>query len=144
MLNKFIVLTLMTGLLSTAYANEGRFTFLQENELSPFMGTLFNPEATARILAQTEFLKEEYDLKMAYELSAQDWAHKLELEQMQITLDTQERKYESIIDLKSKEIEQLNKIINKKPGPNAIAWGIVGGFIIGAASTVAIAQATNK
>jgi len=144
MLNKIIILSLMTGFLSTASADGGKFTFAQEGELAPFTGTLFDPEATAKILAQNEFLKEEYDLRVAYELSAQDWAHKLELDQLQITLDTEKKKCESTIELKDKEIEQLNKVIDKKPGSNALAWGIVVGLVAGAASTTAITQAMDK
>ena len=91
-----------------------------------------------------KFLKEEYDLKLAYELSTQAWAHKLELDQMQITLDTEKKKCESTIELKDKEIEQLNKVIAKKPGSNALIWGVVVGLVAGAASTTIITHAIDK
>ena len=144
MLNKFIILSLVAGFLNIAHAGSGKFTFVQEEEPSPFTGTLFDPAATARILANNKFLKASYDLRLAYELSSQEWAFELELEQLEITLDTEKKKSEATINLKNKEIEQLNKIIEKKPGPNSMVWGIVGGFVAGAASTVAIVQAVNK
>ena len=129
---------------NTASAGEGKFTFVQEDEPSPFVGTLFDPEATARLLANNKFLKEEYDLKLGFELSKQEREFNLKLDQLQITLDTQKERYETTLELKNTEIEQLNKIIAKKPGSNAMIWGIVGGFIAGAASTVAIVHAVNK
>jgi len=144
MLNKFIILSLVTGFLNTAHAGAGKFTFVQEAAPSPFTGTLFDPAATARILANNKFLKASYDLKLAYELSSQEWAFQLEMEQLEITLDTEKRKSEATITLKNKEIEQLNKIIEKKPGQKSMTWGIVGGFVAGVASTVAIVQAVNK
>ena len=49
-----------------------------------------------------------------------------------------------MISIKDKEIEGLNKIIAKKPGTNALVWGIVGGFVAGAAATVGIVHAVNK
>lgn len=127
-----------------ASAGEGKFTFVQEDEPSPFVGTLFDPEATARLLANNKFLKEEYDLKLGFELSKQERESNLKLDQLQITLDTQKERYETTLELKNTEIEQLNKIIAKKPGSNAMIWGIVGGFVAGAASTVAIVHAVNK
>jgi hypothetical protein len=144
MLNKMIFLALFMVFTNTATAGEGKFTFIQENEPSPFVGTLFDPEATARLLANNKFLKEEYDLKLGFELSKQEREFNLKLEQLQITLDTQKEKYEATLELKNTEIEQLNKIIAKKPGSNAMIWGIVGGFVAGAASTVAIVHAVNK
>ena len=144
MLNKFIILSLLTGFLSTASADDGKFTFVQIEQPSPFAGTLFDPAATARMLAQNKFLRDEYSLKLAYELTTQEWAYKLELDQMQITLDIEKSKYESTLSLKDKEIEQLNKIIDKKPGSNAVAWGIVGGLIAGAGAAAAITKAASK
>jgi len=144
MLNKIIFLALFSAFAGTALASDGKFTFTQENEPSPFTGTLFDPEATARLLANNKFLKEEYDLKLGFELSKQEREFNLKLEQLQITLDTQKEKYETTLELKNTEIEQLNKIIAKKPGSNAMIWGIIGGFVAGAASTVAIVHAVNK
>jgi hypothetical protein len=144
MLNKIIFLVLFATSVNTASAGEGKFTFVQEDEPSPFVGTLFDPEATARLLANNKFLKEEYDLKLGFELSKQEREFNLKLDQLQITLDTQKERYETTLELKNTEIEQLNKIIAKKPGSNAMIWGIIGGFVAGAASTVAIVHAVNK
>ena len=49
-----------------------------------------------------------------------------------------------MIVIKDREIEGLNKIIAKKPGSNALMWGILGGFVAGAAATVGIVYAVNK
>ena len=144
MLNRFVILSLVLGFSNIAHAGGGKFTFTQEGAPAPFTGTLLDPEATAKILAQSKFLRDEYNLKLAYELSAQEWVYKLELDQMQITLDTEKSRYESTLILKDTEIEQLNKIIAKKPGQKSVTWGIVGGFAAGVASTVAIVQAANK
>lgn len=129
---------------ATASASEGKFTFLQEKQCAPFSGTLFDPTATAKILAQKKFFEEEYDLKLAYQMSILQAKHDLEIEQFKISLDIQEKKCNNIISIKDKEIQGLNKIIAKKPGTNALVWGIVGGFVVGVAATVGIVQAANK
>jgi len=63
MWNKFIKIFLILILSSaTAYGADGKFTFVQEGNQVPFTGTLFSPDATAKILTDYEFLKEDYDL----------------------------------------------------------------------------------
>ena len=129
---------------SGASASDGKFTFVQEDEPSPFVGTLFDPEATARIMANHKFLKEEYQLTLGFELEKQEKGFNLKYEQLQITLDTTIKKYDTILAIKDTEIEQLNKIIAKKPGKNALIWGIAGGFAVGVAATIGITYAVNK
>ena len=130
--------------LNTAEASEGQFSFIQESESAPFTGTLFDPDATARLLANHRVLKKEYDLKLAYELERQEGKYLLDLEQIKISLDTQREYYETTLNTKNTEIEQLNKIIKKKPGTNALLWGIAGGFAVGVAATIGITYAVNK
>jgi len=142
MWNKIILLTALST--SGAFAADGKFTFVQEDEPSPFVGTLFDPEATARIMANHKFLKEEYQLTLGFELEKQEKEFNLKYEQLQITLDTTIKKYDTILAIKDTEIEQLNKIIAKKPGKNALIWGIAGGFAVGVAATIGITYAVNK
>lgn len=129
---------------SHSYASDGKFTFIQENEPAPFTGTLFDPAATARLLANNKFLKEEYDLKLGFELNKQKAQYGLRIDQLNITIDTERERYETTLNLKNTEIEQLNKIIAKKPGKNALLWGIIGGFVVGAGATVGLSYAVNK
>jgi len=138
----FLVASLMVTF--PAMASEGQFIFVQEGQPVPFTGTLFDPSATARLLANHKFLKEEYDLKLGFELQKQENKFNLELEQVEISLQTQNDYYQSILKTKNTEIEQLNKIIKKKPGTNALLWGIAGGFAAGVAATIGITYAVNK
>lgn len=127
-----------------SYASDGKFTFVQEEQPAPFRGTLFDPEATARLLANHKFLKEEYDLKLGFELEKQEAKYELKIDQLNITIDTERERFETTLNLKNTEIEQLNKIIAKKPGKNALMWGIIGGFALGVGTTVGITYAVNQ
>jgi hypothetical protein len=142
MWNKIAILLILIS--PPAQASEGKFTFLQQAQCAPFSGTLFDPTATAKLIAQNKFLKEEFDLQLAYQVSVLEAQHALDIEQYKISLDIQERKCNNIISIKDKEIEGLNKIIAKKPGANALMWGIIGGFVAGAAATVGIVYAVNR
>ena len=132
------------GFLNTAQASDGKFTFIQAGEPAPFTGTLFDPEATARLLANNKFLKEEYDLKLGFELEKQKAQYELKIDQLNITIDTERERFETTLNIKNTEIEQLNKIIAKKPGKNALMWGIIGGFVVGVGATVGLSYAVNK
>jgi hypothetical protein len=143
MWNKVIFLFLLLAA-THASANDGSFTFIQEGNVAPFSGTLFDPTATARLLANHKFLKEEYQLKLGFELQKQQKKFDLELEQVNITLTTEREGFQQTLEVKNKEIEQLNKIIKKKPGTNALIWGIAGGFAVGVLATVGITYAVNK
>lgn len=138
----FIALFLLFS--SQSYASDGKFTFIQESEPAPFTGTLFDPEATARLLANNKFLKEEYDLKLGFELDKQRAQYELKIDQLNITIDTERERFETTLNLKNTEIGQLNKIIAKKPGKNALMWGVIGGFVVGVGATVGLTYAVNK
>jgi hypothetical protein len=148
MLSRVFLLFFVLLSCKNAIASDGKFTFIQQGNQAPFTGTLFDPTATAKMLANRKFLQEEYELKLGFELQKQQKQFDLDLSQIQITLDTtldtEREGFQKTIEVKSKEIEQLNKIIAKKPGTNALVWGIVGGFVAGVATTVGITYAVNQ
>ena len=143
MWNKVLLLVTVC-FLNTAQASEGQFAFVQKGAPSPFTGTLFDPSATARLVANHKFIKEEYSLKLGFELEKQKSKFELDIDQLNISLHTQQEYYDAILKTKNTEIEQLNKIIKKKPGTNALLWGIAGGFAVGIAATIGITYAVNK
>lgn len=144
MLSRVLLFLFAVLCCSDSLASEGKFTFIQEGNKAPFTGTLFDPTATAKIMADHKFLKKEYELKLGFELQKQQKQFDLDLSQIKITLDTEREGFQKTIEVKNKEIEQLNKIIEKKPGSNALVWGIVGGFVAGVATTVGITYAVNQ
>jgi len=127
-----------------AAASDGKFSFIQQGRQAPFTGTLFDPTATAKIMANGKFLKEEYELKLGFELQKRQKQFDLDIAQINITLTTERESFQKTLEVKNKEIGQLNKIIAKKPGTNALVWGIVGGFAAGVVTTVGITYAVNK
>jgi len=144
MLNRLFLFLFMLICCDNAVASEGKFTFIQQGKQAPFTGTLFDPTATAKIMANRKFLKEEYELKLGFEMQKQQKQFDLDISQLKITLDTEREGFQETLEVKNKEIEQLNRIIAKKPGTNALLWGVIGGFAVGVATTVGITYAVNK
>ena len=144
MLSRIYLLAFILICCENAEASDGKFAFIQQGRQAPFTGTLFDPTATAKIMANRKFLKEEYELKLGFELQKQQKQFDLDLAQLNITLDTEREGFQKTLEVKNKEIEQLNIIIAKKPGTNALLWGVIGGFAVGVATTVGITYAVNK
>ncbi len=144
MLSRIYLLVFILVCCENAEASEGKFTFIQQGRQAPFTGTLFDPTATAKIMANRKFLKEEYELKLGFELQKRQKQFDLDLTQLNITLNTEREGFQKTLEVKNKEIEQLNRIIAKKPGTNALLWGIIGGFAVGVGTTVGITYAVNK
>ena len=69
---------------NAAIADEGRFTFLGLNQCAPFEGILFDPAATANVLAEVQTAKEECQIRLTYELGKQATEYELELQNLRI------------------------------------------------------------
>ncbi len=144
MLSRIYLLVFILICCENAEASDGKFTFIQQGRQAPFTGTLFDPTATAKIMANRKFLKEEYELKLGFELQKRQKQFDLDIAQLNITLNTEREGFQKTLEVKNKEIEQLNRIIAKKPGTNALLWGVIGGFAVGVGTTVGITYAVNK
>lgn len=144
MLNNFIK-TLLIFILFTsgAYAADGQFTFVQEGNTVPFTGTLFDPEATAKILTDHEFLREDYDLELAYRIAIQKEEYDFETEQLNITIRFQKEHYEASLAIYDGQVDELRKIIAKKPSKISSSLIIGGGFVIGVLTSIAIVYAVD-
>ena len=74
---------------SAAFAQEpGQFTFLGQDQCAPFEGVLFDPAATATILAEHTAVQSQCDIKMKYALDTQATEHALELQNLRIRHDS--------------------------------------------------------
>jgi len=132
-LAKIIVFYLFFCLPSLASASP-QFTFLGKNQPAPFEGALFNPEATAEILAKSQLVKEEYELKLGYELEKQELNFTLEADTLSLRVSSLEEELKVITETKDKEIDALHKLI-KSHSPSNNIWWAIGGAAVGVATT---------
>ena len=104
----------------------GRFSTLATNEPAPFEGVLFDPLATAHILAQAELFRVECDLEIEYRLDMQSTEFDLERKELNLRLDSLTSEYTLLITQKDLEIEQLQKTIKNQSPKNNWAWAAAG------------------
>ena len=114
-----------------------QFTLLGKNQAAPFKGALFNPEAIAEVLAKSQFTKEEYELKLGYEIEKQGLEHTLTVDTLNLRLSSISEEYSIVITAKDKEINDLHKLI-KNHSPATNIWWTLGGAAIGIVTTAFI------
>jgi len=114
-----------------------QFTLLGENQPAPFKGALFNPEAIAEVLAKSQLVKEEYELKLGYELEKQELNFTLEIDTLNLHIASLKEEHKVIVGAKDKEIDDLHKLI-KNHSPATNVWWALGGTAVGVATTAFI------
>jgi len=119
---------------SSAQANEGRFTLVPQGGKVSFEATCFDDVATAKLLTWKELLMEEMREKCSFEKQKIILEKDLDLENLQITLDETNFRYQVEISTRDEEIEKLRDIIkrsNKANIPVIITVSTAVGFGIG-------------
>ncbi len=113
----------------TNTSTAGRFTILKKGNIATFDGVLFDPNATAVILTDKEHSKKEYELKLKYFLDKQKEDDKLEISNLNISLNYQKKTCNEVMEQKNKELEGIRDIALKS-SDNTL-WYIGGGVVAG-------------
>ena len=122
---------------------EPQFTRLEEGESAPFAGTLFNPTATAQLIADREFRLTDCDLRVNYEINLLTARRDLEYNLLQVRYDSLEERSTALSNLRDQEIADLQEMVRKHPNRNS-HWFFAGGFIAGAVTSIAIFFAARE
>lgn len=120
-----------------------KITDIQEGQSAPFTGTLLNPAAAAQIIAEKENMESECKLRYDYIKSREQAKCDLLINNLNISLDITQKKYESIINIKDDEIKRLNEIALENSGDYS-HWWAAGGFIVGALVSIGIFYAAAQ
>ena len=133
MLNKILFLVCLIWP-ATASAGGGKFTLVPQDGIVPFEATCFDTQATAKLLTWKEYLEQELNQKCLYEKRSMSLDYKLVIENIEITLNETEARYQIEIETRDRELEELRNIIkkNKKLNiPVVIATTAAIGFGVG-------------
>ena len=117
----------------------GKFTFLGENQCTPFEGVLFDPTATATILAQAQTADDNCKLVLQYELDKQKVEHELQLQNLTIRHDALLAEYDMRVQSLEREADALANALKKQSKTNPALW-----VAIGVASGMAISYGAYK
>ena len=130
------ILFFVTGIsrAQTNTSTTGKFTNLLKGDVVPYDGTLFDPVAIAKILADKKFSKKSCDIRIEYEKAITQVKCDKDTALLGSELAIENKKYNSIVDAQQEEIESLRKLA--KGGGNTF-WATIG-FALGSITSVAI------
>lgn len=136
MLNKIVARILSISLVfcTPAFAQEdeepAKYTHLAQGELAPFAGTLFNPAATAELIAAHQYSMSDCDLRVEFETAKVRTDMQLQLDSLQISYDALSERHNLLMDIKNSEIETYREMALEQPNRNN-QWWLAGGIIAG-------------
>jgi hypothetical protein len=146
MKNRFIsqILTITMLSASPAFAQDApRYTHLEEAEAAPFAGTLFNPSATAQLLADNQYSFEECDLRVEYEIARTTATMQFQIDSLQISYDSLDERHNLLMDIKNNEIDTYRELALQQPNKNN-NWWLAGGVIVGIGLTLGTLNAASE
>ena len=145
---KYLILIVSMLLLCSPYEAhaEEQMAVLVEGEEAPFDGTLFNTEASARILSELKFSKQECDIKVTKAVELQAAQYDLKIDRLQASYDSLQFKHTELMKIKDNQISFFEKEF-LKPRISGNAWfaiGVGSGVLLTVASGYALNQASSQ
>ena len=129
-----------TSLAQTTTSTSGKFALVEKGEQAPFKGTLFDPVATAKIIADKKHQQEKCKVELDYEKAMLKAGCDRDTKYLKYELEIERNKHKLIYNAQQEEIESLRKLAK---GSNNTLWVAVG-FVVGAASSIAIFYAATE
>lgn len=138
------VISFTMVLAPVAYADETpQYTHMEEGQAAPFAGTLFNPTATATLIAESQFRMSDCDLRVEFEIGKVEARYRLELDVLQASYDSLDERHNLLIGIKEQEIETYRTMALEQPNKNN-HWWLAGGIMTGIGLTLGVLFASQE
>ena len=119
-----------------------KITSIAKDQPAPYSGVLLNTVAAAKIFTEKEFIDMECELRIEYAVQKEILRLNLLLETSQATVESMDKKYTSLLDIKDQEIKRLGKVASEINDWSSLWY--VGGIITGVVLSVAIVYAVKE
>ena len=150
MWNKFLTFLLAIFLACPAIAIadtpelpvQPQITSVIKDQPAPYSGVLLNTMAAASIFTEREFADVECEVRIEYEIQKEILRVNMLLETSQASMESMEKKYTSLLEIKDKEIERLSKVATETNDYSSLWFS--GGVLAGIITSIAIVYAVNQ
>ena len=109
---------------------EGRLLYIGKGDKTPFAGILFDIPAATKLKIDKQFMLLKFDLEKDFLRKKLNAEHTLAISKIQIKYDTLQSKTDSLLKIKTEEINRLQTLV-KKETRSYSHWWFVGGIIAG-------------
>tara|TARA_Y100001938_G_C8098376_1_gene439752 strand:+ start:2626 stop:2976 length:351 start_codon:yes stop_codon:yes gene_type:complete len=113
---------------------------VEQGDSAPFKGTLFDPVATAKIIADKKYQQEKCKVELDYEKAMLKAGCDRDTKYLKYELEIERNKHKLIYGAQQEEIETLRKLAK---GSNTTLWATIG-FFLGAGTSIAIFYAATE
>ena len=138
LLNKIVAIILLMTFPMLAYAQEApKIKPMNQGEVAPFAGVLFNPSAVAQSIAEKEYNFEQCRLRIGYIEEKEKIRCDVLVSTVKIEVDFLQKRYDSILKIKDEEVNRLQKFALERPNKNS-HWWFAGGIVAGIVTSIAI------
>ena len=120
-----------------AYGEEPVFTPVQEGDIVPFDGRLFNDAAVAKLLVDKQFEGKQCELRIDYEVGLMQTKEQYRYDILLAKSQAADTRLNDLISIRDEELEFLRKQYD----PPKNHWWLAGGFVVGAATSIGIMYA---
>jgi len=137
-LNKIIATILLMTFPILVFAQEApKIKPMNQGEVAPFPGVLFNSTAVAQSIAEKEYNADQCRLRTAHIEQREKIKCDLLVSTVKVEVDFLQQKYNSILKIKDEEINRLQKFALERPNKNS-HWWFAGGVVAGIVTSIAI------
>ena len=137
LLNKIIAILLLVTFPVLSFADAPKIKPMNQGEIAPFPGVLFNSEAVAQSIAEKEYNSEQCRLRTAHLEQKEKIKCDLLVSTVKVEVDFLQKKYDSILKIKDEEVNRLQKLALERPNKNS-HWWFAGGIAAGIITSIAI------
>lgn len=144
MLNKVLPAVISASLIFSpvAFADDPpQYTHLEQDQAAPFEGTLFNPAATAQLIAESQYSMDSCDLQVEFEVMRAEARYQLRVDTLQASYDSLHERHTLLMGIKSQEIDTYRELALKQPNKHN-QWWLAGGIVIGSLASIGIFYAS--
>ncbi len=115
----------------------GRLLYVGKGEKTPFAGILFDIPAATKLKIDKQFMVLKFKLEMDFLKKKLNAEHSLVLSKLKLKYDTLQSRSDSLLKIKTEEINRLQTLI-KKDTRSYSHWWFVGGIIAGCLLSIGI------
>lgn len=113
---------------------------VERGQAAPFDGRLFNDEAVASILADSESVTQQCEIRKDLEWKTQIAELQYKYDTLEAEHDALKYKHHTIVEIKDEEIE----VLRKQGSTKRSTWMFLGGFALGTGASLATYHAATK
>ena len=113
---------------------------VEKGQTAPFDGRLFNDEAVASILADSESVIQQCEIRKDLEWKTQMSELQYKYDILEAEYDALKYKHHNIVEIRDEEIE----VLRKQGSTKRSTWMFLGGFALGTGASLATYHAATK